>query len=299
MIASSDRAIVIAMRCYAALALVLVTVSTASADRPRTAARTRPAEQPAVRANTPPPVAKPPPVSMTLRSGVFAASLVTEMSVTAGAVAEPSSFAPDLSFGATDRLTIALIHSGSAMTGFRGSAGWGLCFSGPERACRSPYTAGGIDALVGITEGSVALALEAGLLWSTVDPTVHNDIKLGFKLRLSEGNVFALLTPSVWLALDDRYDRVVPHEHQLWVPVSLWVKPVAPLAVGIGTGVKGPLVDFADRMSIPLGAAVQYTWNKNIAIGTSFVFGKLLGGGAVMDPGMDSRVVQLWINLQT
>jgi hypothetical protein len=298
-IASSHRAIVIVMRCYAALALVLVTVSTASGERRRTAVRGRPAEQPAVRAQTPPAPPTPPPVSMTLPAGVFAASLVTEVSVAANNAGSPSSFAPDLSFGVTDRLTLALIHSGSAMTGFRGSAGWGLCFSGPERACRSPYTAGGVEARVGITRGSAALAVDVGLLWTTVDPTVHTDLKLGFKLRMSEGNVFALLTPSVWLALDDRFDRVIPHEHQLWVPLSLWVKPIVPLALGIGTGVKGPLKDFANRMSIPLGAAAQYTWTKNVTIGTSFVFGKLLGGSEVMNPGIDARAIQLWINLQT
>jgi hypothetical protein len=286
------------MRLYAALVLVLVTASIASAESRRTV-RARPDEQPHARVKTPPPPPAPPPASMTLRQGVFAAQLVGEMSMSAGGVAKPSSFAPDLSFGVTDRVTLALIHSSSMMTGFRGSAGAGLCFSGPERACPTPYTAGGIEMLVGITRGTAAMALDVGLLWTTVDPRFHMDLKLGLKLKMSEGSVYAVFSPNVWLALDDRYDRVVPHEHQLWLPVGLWVKPVSRLALGLGTGVKGPLKEFATRMSIPIGAGVQYSFDRHFSIGASFVFGKILGGSDVMNPGIDSRAVQLWVNLET
>jgi hypothetical protein len=101
----------------------------------------------------------------------------------------------------------------------------------------------------------------------------------------------------VWLALDDRYDRVVPHEHQLFLPISLWVKPMPPLALGVGTGVKGPLDGFADRLVIPIGVLVQYSFDPRISVGGSLVFGKILGGSEVMDAGIDSRVVQVWINV--
>jgi hypothetical protein len=167
----------------------------------------------------------------------------------------------------------------------------------PEQKCPSPYTAGGAESLVALSRGTLAIAANAGVIWSSLQPTVHTDLKLGFKLRLSEGNVFALLSPNVWLALDDRFDRVRPHEHQLWVPISFWVKPAAKLALGVASGVKGPLDNFKDRMSIPGGAAVQLAVDPKVSIGGSFVFGKLLGGSEVMDLGIDARVVQVWINL--
>lgn len=237
------------------------------------------------------------PASVTLRQGVVAGALSFELGVAKGSVLEPTSVAPDLAVGITDRFTFGLMSSGSALSGFRGSAGWGFCMTTPEQKCPTPYTAGGAEGLFALSRGSVALAANVGVIWSAREPAVHTDLKVGFKLRLSEGRVFALLSPNVWLALDDRFDRIVPHEHQLFVPISFWVKPATKLSLGIGTGVKGPLESFKDRMSIPGGALVQLAVDPRVSIGGSFVFGKLLGGSAVMDPGIDARVVQIWINL--
>lgn len=238
-----------------------------------------------------------PPASVTLQQGVVAGGLSFELGVAKGSVLEPTSVAPDLAVGITDRFTLGLVSSGSALTGFRGSAGSGFCMTTPEQKCPSPYTAGGVESLFALTRGSVALAANAGVIWSSFEPTVRTDLKLGFKLRLAKGKVFALLSPNVWLALDDRLDPARPHEHQLWVPISFWVKPAARLALGLGTGVKGPLDHFNDRMSIPGGGLVQLAVDPRVSIGGSFVFGKLLGGSAVMDAGIEARVVQVWINL--
>jgi hypothetical protein len=274
------------IRLYAALATLVIGLPLASAERPTQ-----------LRRETVPVPPTPRPPSVTLRQGVIAAHLAFEASVSEDNVLAPASVAPDLSYGVTDWFTVAVVHSGSALTGFRGSAGWGVCVTGTDANCRSHYASGGVEGLLALTRGSAALAFNAGVLWTSMEPTVHTDLKLGFKLRLSDGNVFALVSPSVWLALDDRFDRVVPHEHQLWLPISVWVKPVPPLALGVGTGVKGPVKSFAERMSIPLGALLQYTFDPRISVGTSFVFGKLLGGCDLMDPGIGARAVQVWINL--
>lgn len=282
------------MRLYAALATLVLAVPIASADKKRDE---RPRdERTQVRAETP--VAKPPPPSsVTLPQGTIAGHLALELSVSAGNVLAPASVAPDISYGVTDHFTVAAISSGSALTGFRGGAGAGLCVTGTDGNCRTPYNAAGVEGLYALTRGPAALAFNAGVLWTSFEPTVHTDIKLGFKLKMSEANVYAWFAPNVWLALDDRFDRVVPHEHQLWLPVSLWVKVIPELAFGVGTGVKGPLKGFADRMSIPIGVLAQYSFSPRFSVGTSFVFGKILGGGDVMDPGIDARVVQIWVNV--
>jgi hypothetical protein len=286
------------LRLCAVLATLLAVAPIASADQPRPDAP----ESSELRVDAPvtPP---PPPAAVTLRQGVIAGHLAIEISLSSGGVLKPASIAPDLSYGVTDDFTIGVIHSGSALTGFRGSAGWGVCVKGTdsttELACHTPYTAGGVEALYSIARGSAALALDAGLIWSAFEPSVHTDLKLGFKLKMSEGNAFAWFSPNVWLALDDRFDRVVAHEHLLFLPISVWIKPVPPLALGVGTGVKGPLENFGDRMSIPIGVLGQYAIEPRISVGTSFVFGKMFAGSAVMDPGLDARVVQVWVNLSS
>ena len=281
-------------RLFAVLAALVLAVPAASADRPAPGAEA-PATQ--VRAKAPPAPPPPPPPSLTLRQGVVALHLAAELTASKGDVLAPASVAPDLSVGVTDWLTLSAISSGSALTGFRGGAGWGVCVT--EDACKSRYTAGGAETLVSLSRGSLALAANVGVLWTTLEPRRHTDLKVGFKLRLTDGKMFALVTPNVWIPIDERYDRVVPHEKQLWVPVSLWAKPTQKLAVGLATGVKGPVDDFKDRMSIPAGILFQLTMSRYLGVGSSLVFGKVLGGSAVMDAGMDARVLQFWLNISS
>jgi hypothetical protein len=292
------------MRLAVALATLVMLVRAASADEPRpvvraqvNTARVDPAPpDPSTSIRAVAPIKPPPrPVSLTLRQGVVSAHLAFEMSVTRDAVLAPASIAPDLSVGVLDRLTFSAISSGSAMTGFRGGAGYGVCIRDTDANCRSHYSGGGGELLLSLTRGSAAFALNGGLLATAIEPSLHTDLKLGFKLKLTEGNVSALFAPSVWLPLDARDDTVVPHEKLLFVPISVWVKTQSPFSIGLGTGVKGPVKDFKDRMAIPLGLLGQYAIDSHFTIGSSFIFGKLFGGEAVMDPGIDARVVQVWL----
>jgi hypothetical protein len=65
--------------------------------------------------------------SMTLAAGTVQLQTTLEM-------ADQTSIAPDISIGMSDELTLSFITSSSAMSGFRGSAGSGICISdGCER----------------------------------------------------------------------------------------------------------------------------------------------------------------------
>jgi len=237
---------------------------------------------------------------MTLRQGVVAGAITLEVSFAKDKPRaepfEPTSIAPDIAVGVTDDLTIGLINSSSALTGFRGSAGAGLCLTGTDGHCAHVYSTGGLEALYSLAKGPAAIAANAGFLLTSFTPEVHEDLKVGFKMKLSDGNVFALFSPSVWIALDDRYARAVPHKDQIWAPISLWVK-TGKTALGVGTGVKGPITDFKDNWSVPIGLAAQYALQPRASIGASFVFGKMLAGSGVPNPGADASALQIWINV--
>lgn len=238
-----------------------------------------------------------PPPGLTLAAGTVLVHTALEMSLSANSVGAPASIAPDLSIGMNDALTLSVVHSSSALTGFRGAAGAGLCFTGGATGkCRTTYAGGGIEALVSLARGDAAIAANAGFLMTTVDPD-HYDLKLGFKSKLTHGPSSLVFSPSVWLALNDRSDRVVPHEHQLWLPVSIWNKLTASWSLGVGSGVKGPFTRFATRYSVPLGVMTQFALNPRVTVGTSLVFGRVFGGPEVMnpDPGVDARVLQMWL----
>lgn len=234
---------------------------------------------------------------LTLVHGAVFVHTALEMSLTSNSLGAPASVAPDLSIGMTDDLTISIVHSSSALTGFRGAAGAGICFTGDATGkCRTTYAGGGFEMLYSLARGDAALAANAGFLMTTFDPD-HYDLKLGFKSKLAHGPVSLVFSPSVWVALNDRANPMLPHEHQLWMPVGLWAKLTSIWSLGVGSGVKGPLARFDTRYSIPLGVMTQFALDPRVTVGTSLVFGRVFGGPEVMNPapGVDARVLQMWL----
>lgn len=238
----------------------------------------------------PAPKKKPPP-GITLPADVASLTITTEANATKGKELDIVSVAPDVAIGITSDFTMAVIHSSSALTGFRGSAGAGICVTD---TCPARYADVGLEALYNLARGDFAAALDVGIIASSLEP-VRKDAKLGFKLKVGRGRLFAVTTPNVWLALDDG-DPMKPHEHQLFVPFSVGVK-VSVLSLGIGTGLKGPLEHFGARWSVPLGGSLQVAFDKRVSVGTSLVFGKLVGGDDVMGTGSGARAIQLWLAL--
>jgi len=284
----------------AALALLAAT-STAHAQhhkRLKVAAREKPAppEQPSIVA---PVVVEPvPPLpGMTLAAGTVLVHTALEVSLSQDSPVAPASLAPDLSVGVTDDLTLALVESSSALTGFRGASGAGFCLTGDGNGkCRTSYAGGGFEALYSLSRGELSVAANAGLLATTIDP-VHTDLKLGFKMKLTRASSYALFSPSIWYALNDRYDRIVPHKDQLWLPFSIWNKLTPSFALGVGSGFKGPLQGLATKWSVPLGVLMQYSVDQRVSVGWSLVFGRVVAGSEVMDPGVDARVLQIWLSV--
>src|SRR5688572_18657241 len=60
------------------------------------------------------------PPGLTLPQGSVQLQTTFEMSLSADSTASPTSIAPDVAVGVTDDLTMSYVHSGSALTGFRG-----------------------------------------------------------------------------------------------------------------------------------------------------------------------------------
>jgi len=244
----------------------------------------------------PPPA---PPPGVTLAQSAVLVAMTLEMSLAADTAGVPASLAPDISAGVTNDLTISLVHSGSAMTGFRGGAGAGFCFTGDGPGkCKTSYAGGGIEGLYSLTRGTFSSAANGGLLLTSVDPSRY-DFKLGFKTKLTLGTTSIVFNPSVWLALNDRNDPMAPHESQLLLPVGLVQKLTPKFSVGVGSGVRGPLNALGTRYAIPAGVLVQFALDSHVTFGSSFVFGRIVGGSELMnpEPGPESRALQMWLNV--
>ena len=266
-----------------------------------------PTSEPAPPPETAPPA--PPPPSMTLKQGGLLVMLNIEINMTNKSEFKPTSIAPDISYGVTDDLTVALIHSNAAMTGFRGAAGAGVCITGDMNGCPVVYENFGLEGLYSFMKGPFAIAGNLGLLGLSLKPASPSaydfDIKAGAKMRYTAGKIYVLFLPSVWIGLTNREVDVAGmsvklNRDQLWLPASVWFKALPVLDIGLATGIKGPLDNFGGEFTIPLGVLATYAITKQIGVGVSWVFGKVAGGDDVVDAmgnkttGFDARAMHVW-----
>jgi hypothetical protein len=245
----------------------------------------------AARAEDAPP-RKPP--GLTLDRGAANVTVTLEANLAEDRVAKPLSIAPDVSYGVTDDLTLVLVHSTFATTGFRGNAGAGLCVTGDEGGCAHAYDNVGLDAIHGLRRGPFSFAVVAGAHFVSLDPAWF-DLRAGARLRWTGGKLLVTFSPSVFFALSGRDDG---NKETLWAPVFIGAKPIPPLTLGLGTGIKGPVEDFGDTWTFALVPSAQLAVTRRLALGASFALPKLLGAGAIPSEqkGFNVRFAQAWVS---
>jgi len=278
------------------LAMLVLPVASAGADD------ARPVEPALPIVASPSPIVPPVPrLSLTLPAGKLNVTLTLELDASEDKVAEPISIAPDLGYGVTDDLTLAVVHSKFALTGFRAVAGGGICLSGSDAGCATAYNNVGTEAAYSLARGQVAFAAVGGLHVVDLDNSLVA-AKLGGRARYSRGKLALNSLPSVLIALNKRTDAMGNRLNKdiLYVPVQLTYRITRPLLLGLGTGIKGPISGFGDAWQVPIGVAAVYAIDPSLAIGASWTFGQLLGGATnPPDPdpavkGPELRGVQLW-----
>lgn len=232
------------------------------------------------------------PPGLTLPESVVNATLTTEIDASEGAFGDIVSLAPDLALGATDDLTLLLVHSTVGRTGFRGNAGGGVCVT---EACAEAYDNVGFEALYGVSRNPFAAALDLGVHAFSLDRGWYV-AKLGGKLRGVSGPLTIASAPSVTLAMTDRDDEP-SNRDRLWLPVTFAFAFSPELAAGIGTGIKGPLDNFGDEFELALGAFATVAPTPTASLGISWVHGKIVAGDSVMNDGIESRAIHIWASV--
>ena len=221
-----------------------------------------------------------------LDDGIFTATITAEIDASEGTFGDPTSIAPDVAYGISSELTATVLHSTFGRTGFRGSAGEGLCFTD---ACGDLYDNVGAELYYGLSSGPFAFALDGGLHAVSFDGEYYAG-KIGARMRLSAGKVALVSVPSVLLAISQRDDQ----PDRLFLPLNV-VVPLGNVSVIGITGFKTPLEEIADNYEIAAGVAVSYTHSPSLAFAASWVHGKIVGGND--SAGIESRALQLWVTI--
>ena len=236
-----------------------------------------------------PPAARAP--GLALRRGKVVLTVTLEASLSKGSAFEPTSIAPDISYGATDRLTLSLVHSGFATTGFRGTAGGGVCVTGEDGGCAKVYNNVGAEALVDLVRGPLAVAGVAGVHALQLDP-LFLDVKLGMQSTYRAGKIAATFFPSVLLGVTE---RDAGNKGGVFLPVSVGAQVAEPLFLAVGGGWAAPLADVGDAWTARLGVIARVRVAPKLFVAGSFFTPRIAGGDAVMATGFDTRTLNLWV----
>lgn len=240
---------------------------------------------------------------LTLPAGKINIAVNVEMNVGADAVAKPVSIAPDVSYGVNDDLTVSLVHSRFAASGFRGAAGGGLCLTGTENGCAKVYDNVGLEALYSVARGPLTVAANGGVHALSLDAGSYS-LKLGAKIRYTAGKVNVLTSPSVFVAATNRKDddaTTVDNLDRIWVPVAVGYAVSPKVWVAGSTGLKTPLSGAGDAWQLAIGALATYKVDAKLTVGCSLIFGQIAGGEPDPAPepsivGPDYRWVQGWVS---
>lgn len=220
-------------------------------------------------------------VSLTLPQGKLAMSVAVQTDGNA------TGLAPDLAIGATDKLTVAIVHSTQNATGFWSGAGTGsLCIAGD--ACGDLYTGGALLAKLALVGNSrVAVAALGGVIHNLV--AERSGLGAGFEALVLAGNVGVHVKPTIYIGLDD---RDAGNTEYLNAPLSLLVPASKHLQLGVQSGVAGPIDGFADAYRIPVGAMGSYSFGPGMNAQLAVNLDRVAGGDPMMS-ATESRSVTL------
>jgi hypothetical protein len=193
------------------------------------------------------------PAGLVLPRHALEVDATVEVNAGTRAWGEPVSLAPDVWWGATDRLTVGVVTSARALS--RVEPGDGLCLTGSAHGCDRLYDNLGVDGRWSVRRGALAVAARLRLVARSFAP-LRPSLRPGALLRWRRGAVAVEADPYVQLGLANRDQG---NRDQLAVPLWLRFQLGCRAAGWVQTGVRGELAGFAEKYAIPLalGAAVR------------------------------------------
>ena len=232
---------------------------------------------------------------LTLPKGAWVINGFVELNLSKGSSLKPVSITPDGWYGIDDKITVGLVHSSIAMTGFVGGVGDSLCVTGVDNGCaRGVYkTVGGLARY----RLKAPFVIEGGLVVSSTQPFLL-DLKLGWGARWRFKKYAVEVTPNLFAAITQRSsgsELTAPHSERLNVPATGSYAVSAKLAVQAQLGFSVPFNRAGDYFTIPFALGGRYAHNAHLSIGLMFALPGLISGGALAG-GFDIRTLTLGVS---
>ena len=207
-----------------------------------------------------------------LGAGTFAAELTVEINLAHNYGAAPLSLAPDVWFGATDALTVGLVHSGDSVDRF--VPGGSLCLRTDPLYCASLYRGSGIDArYLAVARRGISIAPRVRALVRDIDP-FKPAVTVGALARWTRGRFAIETDPYLQLGLANTEDG---NRAAVVVPVQLAVQPTCRWLVALDTGWNSELHLLEDGWHIPVAIGARARATEHVDVGATLGFATLLG----------------------
>jgi hypothetical protein len=231
---------------------------------------------------------------LTLPKGRLLLDASLEINLSDGLVGKPISLSPDLWYGATDDLTVGLVHSSLGATGFIGNAGDSLCLTGTTSGCPDLYQDAGIEIRYKLKPREFAWAVDGGLYARDFDP-LQVAVKLGLAGRWEQDKLAIELSPSVFLGITKRDGDAATatpvNRETIFLPATAFYTVAPKVAVALQLGVTLPIEDLGDQYTVPLSISGHYQANESLGVNLALALPRLLAGGG--QDGIDARTITL------
>lgn len=230
---------------------------------------------------------------LTLPPGRWMVNAVVAANLSSGAEFKPVSLSPDVWYGATDTLSLGLIHSGQGKTGFIGGVGDSICVTGSSNGCSKFYNSVEVDGRYQVTRGPVVVAANLGLGFRSLSP-LQLAAKLGAVGRWQRGGLAIEAAPALILGLTNREAVTVgaaSNKEVLALPVTALYSVKPSVAVSLQSGVLLPFEDPGRTYAVPISLGVQYRVSEPFHLTLAVSFIDLIGGSAAAGTDLRSLTV--------
>lgn len=229
----------------------------------------------------------------TLPEAVFEANLDLSINLSDNVAFKGFGLSPNLSYGVSKDITLALVH-GAGAAGMRSPS---LCLGD---ACGKAYNTVGLEARYQLTRGNDPTGLLLGLDAQQLSPEFALALRVGADFHLHPSDKLNInVAPQLGFGVTA---REFANKEFVSVPVQFNWRQTENVNLQLLTGLNGYLDGFGDSYRVPVGVGVLYgTSDHVIDFGARFVLPALIAGdgwNGLNADGINSRELGLFVTFR-